>query len=46
MINAIRRVSTDMQTKVAYACHILSMAGHTNTIYGHVSARVENAEQI
>ena len=36
----------DTQTKVAYACTILSMEGHTDTIYGHVSARVENAEQI
>ena len=36
----------DTQTKVAYACNILSMEGHTDTIYGHVSARVENAEQI
>ena len=36
----------DIPTKVAYACNILSMEGHTDTIYGHVSARVENAEQI
>jgi L-ribulose-5-phosphate 4-epimerase len=36
----------DTQTKVAYACTILSMEGHTDTIYGHVSARVENAEQL
>ena len=36
----------DTQTKVAYACNILSMEGHTDTIYGHVSARVENTEQI
>ena len=36
----------DTQTQVAYACNILSMEGHTDTIYGHVSARVENAEQI
>ena len=36
----------DIQTKVAYACNILSMEGHTDTIYGHVSARIENAEQI
>ena len=36
----------DTQTKVAYACNILSMEGHTDIIYGHVSARVENAEQI
>ena len=28
----------DTQTKVAYACNILSMEGHTDTIYGHVSA--------
>jgi hypothetical protein len=32
-------------TKVAYTCNILSMEGHTDTIYGHVSARAENAEQ-
>src|SRR2546427_10439900 len=43
---ATRRVSMDTQTKVAYACNILSMEGHTDTIYGHVSARVENAEHI
>src|SRR3989442_3032055 len=43
---ATRRISMDTQTKVAYACNILSMEGHTDTIYGHVSARVENAEQI
>ena len=36
----------DTQTKVAYACNILSMEGHTDTIYGHVSARVENAAQL
>jgi L-ribulose-5-phosphate 4-epimerase len=36
----------DIQTKVAYACNILSMEGHTDTIYGHVSARVENAAQL
>ena len=36
----------DTQTKVAYACNILSMEGHTDTIYGHVSARGENAGQI
>ena len=36
----------DIQTKVAYACNLLSMEGHTDTIYGHVSARVENAEQV
>src|SRR5262245_56549886 len=36
----------DTKTKVAYACNILSMEGHTDTIYGHVSARVENAEYI
>jgi L-fuculose-phosphate aldolase len=36
----------DTQTKVAYACNILSMEGHTDTVYGHVSARVEHAAQI
>jgi L-ribulose-5-phosphate 4-epimerase len=36
----------NIPTKVAYACNILSMEGHTDTIYGHVSARVENAEHI
>ena len=36
----------DIPTKVAYACNVLSMEGHTDTIYGHVSARVENTEQI
>src|SRR5882724_8198954 len=43
---ARRRVCMDIQTKVAYACNILSMEGHTDTIYGHVSARVENATQL
>src|SRR3989442_13821000 len=43
---ATRRISMDTQTKVASACNILSMEGHTDTIYGHVSARVENAEHI
>jgi L-ribulose-5-phosphate 4-epimerase len=36
----------DVPTKVAYACNILSMEGHTDTIYGHVSARVEGAAQV
>ena len=36
----------DVPTKVAYACNLLSMEGHTDTIYGHVSARVENAAQV
>ena len=36
----------DAPTKVAQACRILSMQGHTDTIYGHVSARIEHAEQI
>jgi hypothetical protein len=30
----------DRQSKVAYAGNILAMEGHTDTIYGHVSARV------
>ena len=36
----------DIRTKVAYACNLLSLEGHTDTIYGHVSARIENAEQV
>jgi hypothetical protein len=39
-------LSMDRQSKVAYACNILSMEGHTDTIYGHVSARVEGAAQV
>jgi L-fuculose-phosphate aldolase len=31
----------DTRTKVAGACNILAMEGHMDTIYGHVSARIE-----
>jgi L-fuculose-phosphate aldolase len=33
----------DTRTKVARACNILAMEGHTDTIYGHVSARIEGS---
>ena len=36
----------DSQSQVAYAGNILAMEGHTDTIYGHVSARVEGAAQV
>ena len=36
----------DSQSQVAYASNILAMEGHTDTIYGHVSARVEGAAQV
>jgi L-ribulose-5-phosphate 4-epimerase len=36
----------DERTKVARACNILSMEGHTDTIYGHVSARIEHSAQV
>jgi L-fuculose-phosphate aldolase len=36
----------DSQSKVAYAGNILAMEGHTDTIYGHVSARVEGTAQV
>jgi len=34
------------QAKVARACNILYMEGHTDTVYGHVSARSDNDEVI
>ena len=36
----------DLRTQVAYACNILFMEGHTDTIYGHVSARIEASEHV
>ena len=36
----------DAPTKVAQACRILAMQGHTDTIYGHVSVRIDHTEQI
>jgi L-ribulose-5-phosphate 4-epimerase len=36
----------DVRTKVARACNILAMEGHTDTIYGHVSARIEGTEHV
>ena len=32
----------DTQTKVARACNILYMEGHTDTVYGHFSARSDD----
>ena len=34
------------KSKVAYAGNSLAMEGHTDTIYGHVSARIEGAAQV
>jgi L-fuculose-phosphate aldolase len=36
----------NVQTQVARACNILAMEGHTDTIYGHVSARPAGAEHV
>ncbi len=36
----------DVRTKVAQACNILSMEGHTDTVYGHVTARIAGTEHI
>lgn len=32
----------DTQSKIARACNILYMEGHTDTVYGHVSARIDD----
>jgi L-ribulose-5-phosphate 4-epimerase len=36
----------DERTKVARACNILAAEGHMDTIYGHVSARIEGTDQV
>lgn len=36
----------DVRTKVARACNILAAEGHTDTIYGHVSARIEGTDRL
>lgn len=36
----------DAQLKVAQACQILSMEGHIDTVYGHVSARISDTDEI
>lgn len=36
----------DDKTKVALACNILAAEGHTDTIYGHVSARIAGSEHV
>ena len=36
----------DVRTQVAQACNILSMEGHDDTIYGHVTARIEGTMHI
>ena len=36
----------DAPTQGAYAGNMLSMEGHPDTVYGHVSARVEEAAQV
>jgi L-ribulose-5-phosphate 4-epimerase len=36
----------DRRTKVAQACNILAVEGHIDTIYGHVSARIEGTDHI
>jgi L-ribulose-5-phosphate 4-epimerase len=36
----------DTRTKVARACNILAMEGHMDTIYGHVSARIEGTTHV
>lgn len=36
----------DVRAQVAQACNILSMEGHLDTIYGHVTARIEGTEHI
>jgi L-ribulose-5-phosphate 4-epimerase len=36
----------DARTKVARACNILAMEGQMDTIYGHVSARIDGMEQV
>lgn len=36
----------DVRTKVARACNILAMEGHMDTIYGHVSARIEGTAHV
>ncbi len=36
----------EAQLKVAQACQILSMQGHIDTIYGHVSSRIAETQQI
>ena len=35
-----------IRVKVANACNILSMEGHTDTVYGHVSARHAEPDQV
>jgi L-fuculose-phosphate aldolase len=36
----------DERTKVSKACNILAVEGHIDTIYGHVSARIEGTDHI
>ena len=36
----------DAQLKVAQACQILSMEGHIDTVYGHVSSRISDTDEI
>ena len=36
----------DIRTKVARACNILAMEGQMDTIYGHVSARIEGTTHV
>ena len=36
----------DLRVKVAQACNILAMEGHNDTVYGHVSARIETTDQV